>query len=70
MNEKLPKVYDEVDVWVRGRIIEVGPEICMVDLIELFQQMRTDKPIRIAVPTDALMGRKLKKEKLPPEIPM
>ena len=66
----MPKVYDEVDVWVRGRIIEVGPELCMVDLIELYQQMRVDKPIRIAVPTVNITKKQLKREKLPPEIPM
>jgi hypothetical protein len=52
-------VGDEINVVVRGRIIEKGAEIVVVDLLELFQQNRVPNPVYIPIERASIRSKAL-----------
>lgn len=60
---------DEINVIVRGRVVEVGNEMSTIDLVELYQQGRVAKPIFMTIPTAEIRSAPLPYEGMPGEDP-
>ena len=59
---------DEVQVSVRGRIVEMGSELLTINLVELRQQNRTNQDIVIYSTYEAVESSAIQ-ERMPNEIP-
>lgn len=61
-------VGDEIDVKIRGVIMERGSEVLTINLSELRQQGRVDKDVLVYTPYEAITSAPIR-EHMPHEVP-
>jgi len=54
-------VGDEVNVVIRGRVVERGGEMCTIDLVELLHQNRIREPLLIPMPIKEVRSRPIER---------